>query len=117
MRTGTVVVAMLVLLVMWAAAWALPPHRNCRECGTDHESRAARFNQDSQYFAATWHEEDEETVNRHSVQAHQITGKPARAWCSTCPWEWEARPGEDLADAAAAVQEHRRNFEIERTEQ
>lgn len=86
--TTVVVVAMLVLLVLWAAAWALPPHRNCHECGTD----------------------------RHWTQAHQVTGQPARAWCATCPWEWEARPGQDLADADTAMQEHRRNTEAGRTE-
>lgn len=115
MRTGTVVALLIPLVVIWAVAWALPPHRNCRECGTDRDARGARFDQDAQYFAATWYEEDEEPVNGHWVQAHQVTGKPARAWCSTCPWEWEARPGQDLADADAAMQEHRRDPN-ERTE-
>ena len=31
-------------------------------------------------------------------------------------WEWEAQPGEDLADADAAMQEHRLNPKTERTE-
>ena len=107
--TTVVVVAMLVLIVMWAVAWALPPHRNCRECGTDRDSRAARFDQDAENFAAWHHQEEDEDVSRHWTHAHQPTGQPARAWCSTCSWEWEARMGEDLADADAAMQEHRRN--------
>lgn len=112
--TTVVVVAMLVLLVLWAAAWALPPHRNCHECGTDHRSRADRFDQEAEAFA-TWHPEEED-MSRHWTQAHQVTGQPARAWCATCPWEWEARPGQDLADADTAMQEHRRNTEAGRTE-
>ena len=115
MTTAAAVAAILVLLVMWAAAWCLPPHRNCRECGTDHTARAARFSEAAEAFAA-WQKEEEEAMSRHWVQAHQVTGQPARAWCSTCPWEWEARPGEDLADADTAMQAHRRNTEAGRTE-
>ena len=49
------------------------------------------------------------------TRCHHRWAYIARAWCSTCSWEWEARPGEDLADADAAMQEHRRNPETERT--
>lgn len=115
MRTVAVLVLLAPLVALWAIAWAIPPHRNCRRCGTDHRSRADRFDQDARDFAATWNEEDEEPVSRHWVQAHQTTGQPARAWCSTCPWEWAAQPGQDLADADAAMQEHRRNTEAGRT--
>ncbi len=112
--TTALIIAALALVALWAAAWAIPPHRNCRRCGTDHTTRAARFDRDAEAFA-TWHREEEEDVS-HWTQAHQVTGQPARAWCSTCSWEWEARPGEDLADADAAMQEHRRNTEAGRTE-
>ena len=74
MRTVAVLVLLVPLVALWAIAWAIPPHRNCRRCGTDHRSRADRFDREAEAFA-TWHREEEENVS-HWTQAHQVTGKP-----------------------------------------